>query len=190
MNTIQEQPTSNVALDMDYIGRRLPFEFEQGWTFSRFYMNRFLAEHPPESLKIDSKFDNEVEVKLSDDQRVIAVALQAAGRMDWLLEQRRPALSGVFSEQDIAFLLDCYQGNIFSPDRFNRIASDLCDHLGIELEEYQTSSVASLVDKLIGLDSVQLLILADTLEQAWHRGMKQEGLSPKEFFATLGIELV
>lgn len=70
------------------------------------------------------------ELKLSYDQSVKATALLAAGRLDWLLQSTRPNLSGLFSEHDIATLLDCYQGDILYPDLFNSIASDLCDHLG------------------------------------------------------------
>ena len=96
----------------------------------------------------------------------------------------------MLSERDIATLLDCYQGDIFIPDQFNSIASGLCDHLSIELDEYETSFVAPLIAKLLSLDSAQRVTLADALEQAWHRGMKQQSMSIKGFFATLGIELV
>lgn len=116
-------------------------------------------------------------------------ALFAAARLDWLLRKTRPSLSGLLSEHDVIMLLDCFQDDIFLPDQFQSIASDLCDHLGIELDDYETSNVASLVDKLRRLNSVQRVALADALEQAWHRGMKQENKSLKEFFATLDIDL-
>jgi hypothetical protein len=108
--------------------------------------------------------------------------------LEWLLRKTRPSLSGLLSESDVATLLDCYQEDIFFPDQFNSIASDLCDHLGIELDDYETSGITPLVDKLRRLNSAQRVTLADALEQVWHRGMK-ENLTPKEFLATLGIEL-
>lgn len=192
MQTFEEKNISDTTQNLQFIGYGLSYKVQQAWTFTRDYIVNFLTEHPPEILTPDGKGEGELadELKLSYDQSVKATALLAAGRLDWLLQSTRPNLSGLFSEHDIATLLDCYQGDILYPDLFNSIASDLCDHLGIELDEYEASSIAPLVEKLLGLDAVQRVTLGDALEQAWHRGMKQQGLSPKEFFATLGIEIV
>lgn len=151
----------------------IPIKSQQAWLFSLDFMAKYLVEHADNGSGLSS--DN--------------AALLAAARMGWLLEQTRPSLSGLFSEGDAVALMDCYQGDMFFPDQFDRIASDLCDHLGVELDGYATSSIGPLVDKLQGLSAVQRVALADALEQAWHRGMKQENKSPTEFFATLGINL-
>ena len=189
MQSNQKKSLAEIAPNMEYVGDALPLQFEQAWNFSRSYISRFLNEHPPEVLKEPTQSNAEGDINLSDEQSVTAVALIAAGRLDWLFKNIRPSLSGLFGENDISILLDCYQGDIFYPDQFNSMASDLCDHLGVEVDEYEASSIAPLVEKLLGLDAVQRVTLGDALEQAWHRGMKQQGLSPKEFFATLGIEL-
>lgn len=80
-------------------------------------------------------------------------------------------------------------GDLFFPDQLGHIASDLCRHLGVESFLSSGRPLAQLTEKLIDLTACQRLTLADALEQAWHRGMKQENKSPKEFFATLGIDL-
>ena len=95
----------------------------------------------------------------------------------------------MFTEDEIIKLLDCNQGRLFIADRFSSIPSDLCDHHGIEPNNYTASRLKELVDKLLSLDSMQFFALADALEQTWHRGMKEEQ-TPKEFLQTLGIELV
>lgn len=190
MQTIKEKYTSDITHNLQLIGYGLSYKVQQAWTFTSSYIANFLIEHPSEILKADDKGQLDGSIKLSDEQSVAATALLAAGRLGWLLQSTRSSLSGLFSEQDIATLLDCYQGDIFIPDQFNSIASGLCDHLDIELDEYETSFIAPLVHKLQNLEAVQRLTLADALEQAWYRGMERQGMSPKEFFATLGIELV
>lgn len=192
MQTFEEKNISDTTQNLQFIGYGLSYKVQQAWTFTRYYIMNFLTEHPPEILTPDGKGEGELadELKLSYDQSVKATTLLAAGRLDWLLQSTRPNLSGLFSEHDIATLLDCYQGDIFYPDRFNSIASDLCDHLGIELDDYETSFIAPLVHKLQNLEALQRVTVADALEQAWYRGMKQQSMSPKDFFATLGIELV
>ena len=137
-------------------------------------------------MKNNKKFEFRAECSADAQANV---ALLAAGRLDWLLRQTRPSLSGLFAESDVSALMDCYQGDMFFPDQMNSIASDLCDHLGVELDAYANSSIGPLVDKLQGLSAVQRVALADALEQAWHRGLKQENKSPTEYFATLGINL-
>ena len=151
----------------------LPLESEQAWTSSGYYMATYLKEH----ADTDACFG-------ADE-----ASLFAAGRLDGLLRQTRPTLSGIFSENNIIALIDCYQGDLFSPDKMNNIASDLCDHLGVKVDSYETSGIASLIDTLLELSPVQRVTLADALEQTWYRGMKQMNKSPKEFFSILGIEL-
>lgn len=116
-------------------------------------------------------------------------AMMAASRLDWLLQESRTKLSNIFNESDIYTLLDCYQGNMFSPCQINRIASDLCDHLGIELEEYEVSNIAPLIEKLLNLSILQRVALADALELTWYRGLGIEKKQPRELLESLGFLL-
>jgi hypothetical protein len=78
---------------------------------------------------------------------------------------------------------------MFYPEQMNSIASDLCNDLGVELDKHEASSVAPLIDKLRGLNTLQRITLADALEQTWYRGMQLEWKRPREFFESLGIRL-
>ena len=171
------------------IGDRLSWEAVVAWTFSMSYIAMYLNEHAIQFAKVDDDEDVKTNPEADEESSPNATALMAAGRLEWLLQATRPSLSGRFSERDIVALLDCYQGQIFSPDNFDCIASDLCNHFGIELDLYWPSRISMLVDTLLNLSAIQRLTLADALEQTWHRGMKQENMSPKEFLATLGIDL-
>ncbi len=151
----------------------LPFQVQQAWMFSSYNMAHYLREHANNGAGLNSKNST----------------LMAAGRLDWLLQEARLTLTKKFSEADIYALLDCYQGDIFSPDRMHAIASGLCNHLGIGLDEYKISSLAPLIDKLCSLDTVQRLALVDALEQTWHRGMRREKMEPRDFLESIGILL-
>lgn len=118
----------------------------------------------------------------------VAAASLATAKFQWILQSTRRELSGLFDEAEIQTLMECFRGELFFPDLFNSLASDLCDHLGIALDDLEDSEVAHLAKKLLGLTPSQRATLADALEQAWHRGLKS-GQSPKVFFGTLGIAL-
>lgn len=168
-----ENKTIDLSFELLAISRDLPFQFGQVWTFSSHYMASYLQEH----------VDNEK--GFSSNQ----AAMMAAGRLEWLLRESRPTLSGLFTGSDIITLMDCYQDSMFFPDQMNCIATDLCDHLGDELGAYETSGIAPLVDKLGSLSPVQRVTLADALEQTWYRGMRTEQKQPREFLASMGILL-
>lgn len=171
---VTEQKMMSVIEKLCATPRSLPFECKQGWMFSSHYMTSYLQEHADNGSGLSSP----------------KAAMMAAGRLDWLLKETRPTLNGLFNERDVMVLLDCYQGGIFFPDQMNCIASDLCDHLGIELDAYETSGVAPLIGKLRGLTAMQRVTLADVLEQTWHRGMAVEQKQPMEFWASMDITLM
>jgi hypothetical protein len=168
-----ENKTIDPAFELRAILINLPFQCQQAWTFSSHYMTSYLQEH----------VDNEE--GFSSNQ----AATMAAGRLEWLLRESRPTLSGLFTESDVITLMDCYHDSMFFPDQMNCIATDLCDHLGDELGPYETSGIAPLIDKLDSLSPVQRVTLADALEQTWYRGMKKEQKQPREFLASMGILL-
>jgi hypothetical protein len=173
MQATEHKAISSAVEKLCAISRSLPFESQQAWTSSSHYMASYLQEHADNGTGLNSE----------------SAAMMAAGRLEWLLLETRPTLSGLFSERDVMVLLDCYQGEIFFPEQMNCIASDLCDHLGVELVD-ETSGIGRLIHTLRGLTAIQRVTLADALEQTWHRGMKEEQRGPSDFLASMGIVLV
>lgn len=120
------------------------------------------------------------------DARVV-VSL-AVARLSWLLQRGREQLSGRFDEDDLQVLMTCFQNEIFSPENIRRIPTSVCDEYGIDLDRYQKSRLGPLVDKILDLDRLGLVALADALEQAW-RGVGKKKAFGAEAFEALGIEL-
>ena len=183
------QELSPIEQSLMAMGHGLPFHAQQPWAFSMFYIESHLNDHVSQYGNDDERDGKRPSIKSVGGRSSNVAGLMAVGRLEWLLRETRPSLSGRLSEQEIGTLLDCFQGQMYSPGEFGCITSDLCDHLGVEFQDYRTSSIAELVETLLDLTAVQRLTLVDALEQVWHRGMKQENMSPKEFLATLGIDL-
>lgn len=181
----------NVSITQQLIAVRetLPFEMEQAMLYSEYNIANYVNEHAPILVEDMEDEDGTSNTDECEVQSTLATALMAAGRLDWLLRKTRASLSGMFSEADVFALLDCNQGDIFYSSKFDRLASDLCDHLGIDLDDYETSHIALLVNKLRSLSSVQRVTLADALEQTWLHGVNQKSMTPVEAFETLGIDL-
>ena len=150
----------------------LPFCSQQAFDSSKRYADKYLLEH----VSGNAGFDNE------------RTGVIASARLEWILAEGRAEISGKFSEEKIRDLLTCFQGEIFSPEQFDRIASSLCDDRGIELDEYEETPLAPFIDELRALSPVQRIALADALEQTWHRGLPSEK-TVAEFLSELGIEL-
>lgn len=161
-----------IAKQLSTLPEDLSFEAEEGWTSSLYYIARSLDERACSGTGFDDRQS----------------ALMAAGRLDWLLHASRFTLSGLFSEKEIFTLVNCYQGTVFSPDQISTIASDVCHDLGIELDDYEDSSAAPLINKLLSLDPLQGLILADILERIWYQPRGKIKQIP-EVFESLGIQL-
>lgn len=155
------------------MGSDLPFKANRAWKSSSVNIAGYVLEHADNGTGLD--FNQS--------------AMMAAGRLDWLLREARPTLSGLFSEEDIATLAKCFEGNIFCSDQIDSIASDFCDRVGIEFRFYSNSSIGSLTERLLSLSPVQRVTLADALEQMRYHGMKVEGMRPTEFLESLGISL-
>lgn len=151
----------------------LPFETAQGWMLSTSYIAQYLEEHTDHGMGLSSN----------------QAAMMGAGRLHWLLRQSRPTLSGLFSESDVVILMECYQGSIFFPGQIEEVRDDLCDHLGMEPCELAGSGIDVLIETLGGLSPVQLMTLADALEQTWYRGLDSKAKSPKGFLGSIGIVL-
>lgn len=187
MQSMEQEKTPAIIQYLNTIRYGLSFKVEQAWMFSTSYMASYLSEHAVVHVRASDKNISKADNAFHNHGSEVP-ALLATGRLEWLLRETRPSLSGLFSESDVVILLDCYHGDIFFPDQFDSIASDFYDHLCNEPDDEVTGNLLSLVNKLGRLNPVQRVTLADALEQAWHRGMK-EGMTPKEFLAALDIEL-
>ena len=115
-------------------------------------------------------------------------ALLAAGRLQWVLKHMRKRISGLFTYGETITLLNCYCGELFFTDQLHGIASDLCDDHGVEIDSYQETAIAPLVDKIRALGIVERLALADALEQVWYRCAKEQR-SPQDVLSELGFGL-
>lgn len=150
----------------------MPPNSAQAISYSAHDILAYQDQHINEALELDS----------------YKTALLAAARLQWLLKHARKSISGVFTEEEFITLLDCYCGELFFTDQFRGIASDLCDDHGVDIDDYQTSGIAPLVDKIRPLGAAERLALADALEQVWHRGLKErQGL--REILSDLGIDM-
>lgn len=118
------------------------------------------------------------------DESMAATVKFAVARLEWLLDEARQEISGLFTKEEFNMLLNCFQGEFLTPDDCQRMASSLCDELGIELDRYRESGLAELIDKLLALTVPQRAALADALEVAWHSGRPFD-----DAMTDMGIEL-
>ncbi len=101
-----------------------------------------------------------------------------------LLKQCRMELSGVFSRDDLFILLNGMFQSRYAPDELHQLATDICDDLGVEIDQAEQSSLWPLLERLFSLTKGQSVALIDALRLAL---VAQEG--PTECWKALGIEL-
>lgn len=101
-----------------------------------------------------------------------------------LLKQCRLELSGVFSRDDLVILLNGVFQSRYAPDELHRLATDICDDLGVEIDEAEQSSLWPLLERLFSLTKGQSVALCDALQRAL---TAEEG--PAQCWKALGIEL-
>jgi hypothetical protein len=94
----------------------------------------------------------------------------AVGRLEWILNGAREEISGLFTKEEFILMLNCFQGEVMNPRICQRLASTVCDDLGIEIDEYEVSPLADFIDRLRNLNTSQRAALADALEITWHSG--------------------
>lgn len=109
------------------------------------------------------------------------------GVLQDLLMQCRLELSGVFSRDDLFVLLNSAFKSHYDPIDFERLASDICHDLGIELDDYRNTRIGPLVDKLLSLSKEQSVALSDALWQTQQTYARC--IAPAECWKALGIEL-
>lgn len=101
-----------------------------------------------------------------------------------LLNQHRQELSGHFSRDDLFILLNGVFRSRYEPNELHRLATDICDDLGVEIDEAEQSSLWPLLERLFSLTKGQSVALCDALQLAL---VAEEG--PAECWKALGIEL-
>ena len=101
-----------------------------------------------------------------------------------LLKQCRMELSGVFSRDDLFILRNGMFQSRYAPDELHRLATDICDDLGVEIDQAEQSSLWPLLERLFSLTKGQSVALCDALQLAL---VAKEG--PVECWKALGIEL-
>ena len=115
--------------------------------------------------------------------------LVATGRLNWLLNVVGPSLSDTFTADEIRQLATCLgEGPVSSADISN-LPGVVLDDLGIEPDEYASTSVAPLIDKLQALNALERVALADAIDRVCHCP-QDEVLPLSEGFAKLGITLL
>lgn len=103
------QDLAPIEQNLMAIGRGLPFHAEQAWIFSWDYILSHLNDHAS-NYGFNGEHDDETPcIKSVDSRSPKIAALMAAGRLEWLLRETRPSLSGRLSEQEVITLLDCYR---------------------------------------------------------------------------------
>lgn len=147
-----------------------PLNLHQALTFSLEWADAYKTTHCFE--RVGMSFD--------------ATATLAMARLEWVLRKGREELSGVIDENDFGVLCNTFQAEMAIPDDFRSMASALADDLGIDGDKYEQSSLAPLLDKLIGLSAIQQVALRDLVEQFWHGG-RQEFDSVGDFLKANGI---
>lgn len=172
MTVNETSATSNTSEVPSIANGGMPSISERAINYSADYICEYEDQHVNEALSMDE----------------YAIALLGVARLQLILEQVRLSLSGMFTEYEFMLLINCFQGDIFCPDQICRIASELCDDLGVDIDSYKTSGIAALVGKIQDLSVAQRVALADALEQTWHRGLTCNQ-TPQDFLSELGIEL-
>lgn len=115
--------------------------------------------------------------------------LVATGQLNGLLRLARPNLSGLFTREDIEVLGTCIGMGPIGSSEIQFFASFVLDDYGIEPEDYATTSLAPLIDKLLKLTPLERLALADAIDQTCYFA-RDESLSLQERLAKLGIKLL
>lgn len=117
------------------------------------------------------------------------VVVMAMSRLDYLLAEGRESLEGKFSEQEMNYLLDAYNGTIFSTYEITHLASGIADFQGIESYEQCAPDFASFMRKLCQLSLVEKHALADVIERFWHAPPAKLGDGFGGFAEKLGLRL-
>ena len=103
------------------------------------------------------------DVKQSQTQHALA-------RLEWMLDEGREQISGLFSREDFALLAHHVQGDFNATRSGYEYAACICTELKIDFEHFEESEHAGLVKCLLALTASQSAALSDAIEVGWHSG--------------------
>lgn len=133
------------------------FQLKESLRRQQPYWQNYLAAHEFESL-------GECEdVKQSQTQHALA-------RLEWMLDEGREQISGLFSREDFALLAHHVQGDFNATRSGYEYAACICTELKIDFEHFEESEHAGLVKCLLALTASQSAALSDAIEVGWHSG--------------------
>lgn len=120
------------------------------------------------------------------------VVSMGLSRLDCLLEEGRKNLAGMFSEQEMDWLINAYNNEILSVLEIEYLASDAAEYHGFQklapLEKHATDA-ARFVRKLRQLGLLERHALADIIERTWHTPKAKLVGSFSAFMESLGLRL-
>ncbi|MEK6668654.1 MAG: hypothetical protein AABZ19_07545 [Pseudomonadota bacterium] len=103
------------------------------------------------------------DVKQSQTQHALA-------RLEWMLDEAREQISGLFSREEFALLAHHVQGDFNATRSGYDYAAGICTELQIDFEHLEESEHASLLKRLLALTASQSAALSDAIEVGWHSG--------------------
>ena len=106
-------------------------------------------------------------------------------RLNWLLEEGRRELIGIFTPAEFATMCTGLQDEICELSSLNKIVGVVADDLGLDPDTYEESPHADLINRLLALSTLQSVALRDLLEEFWHVGMHT--MSCAEFLNKKGL---
>lgn len=119
------------------------------------YWQTYLDKHDFES------FGNREDAQLAQTQHALA-------RFEWLLDEGREQISGLFSREEFGILANHLLGDFSATRSGYEYAAAVCMELNIDFEEFEKSEHACLVNRLLNLTALQSAALSDALEVGWH----------------------
>jgi hypothetical protein len=107
--------------------------------------------------------------RLGTGEEPIAATLKLGiGRLEWLLDEARQEISGLFTMDEFTTMLNFYLGSFLTPLDCYSMAQEVCDCLSVEWEDRGKSVHADFINRLDKLSMLQRAALGDALEVAWN----------------------
>lgn len=116
------------------------------------------------------------------------VALFGIGRLEWIVSSTYSKLSNKFTESEILTLMNCIIGGPLYIQQIDALPSLILDDNGIEIDDYESTPFAPLVNKLCRLTPLQRLALVDVAERIFHDLGRTDSLESS--FTHYGIKLL
>ena len=116
------------------------------------------------------------------------VALFGIGRLEWLVSSTYSELSDKFTESELLTLMNCIIGGPLSIQQIDALPSLILENYGIEVDDYESTPFAPLVNKICRLTPLQRLALVDAAERIFHDLGRTDSLQSS--FTHYGIKLL